>query len=129
MQSKRSFKAELVILFGFFIMFISTSLKGVYQVYFSELTNYYHVDIAQLAFAGGMFGLTQGLFSALAGKISDRYGAPYVLITGTFVASIAFAIFAFDNNFISFCAVISICNFCIDFCSSKYIDRQLCYFF
>lgn len=102
MQSKRSFKAELVILFGFFIMFISTSLKGVYQVYFSELTNYYHVDIAQLAFAGGMFGLTQGLFSALAGKISDRYGAPYVLITGTFVASIAFAIFAFDNNFISF---------------------------
>ncbi|PIT56410.1 hypothetical protein BHC44_00980 [Snodgrassella alvi] len=102
MQSKRSYKAELVVLFGFFIMFISTSLKGVYQVYFSELIVHYHTNVTNLAIVGGLFGLTQGLFSAVVGKISDRYGAPYVLISGTFMAFVGFAIFAFSDNFISF---------------------------
>ena len=68
----RAIQTGLVVGYGFIVMFISTAIKGVYQVYFTSLVDHYAVSIETMALVGGFFGLAQGIYSTLVGKLCDR---------------------------------------------------------
>lgn len=92
----------LVVAYGFMVMFISTAIKGVYQINFTSLVHHYGVGIEAMALAGGFFGLAQGVYSTLVGKLCDRCGASYVLLSGMLSAACAFLLFSSDNSFTTF---------------------------
>ncbi|MGE9549102.1 MFS transporter [Snodgrassella alvi] len=98
----RAILTGLVVGYGFMVMFISTAIKGVYQINFTGLVHHYGVGIEAMALAGGFFGLAQGVFSAMVGKLCDRCGASYVLLSGMLSAACAFLLFSSDNSFLTF---------------------------
>lgn len=98
----RAIQTGLVVGYGFIVMFISTAIKGVYQVYFTSLVDHYAVSIETMALVGGFFGLAQGIYSALVGKLCDRCGAGHVLLSGMLAAACAFLLFSSSNSFMTF---------------------------
>lgn len=98
----RAIRTGLVVGYGFIVMFISTAIKGVYQVYFTNLVNHYAVSIETMALVGGFFGLAQGVYSILVGNLCDRCGAGHVLLSGMLAAACAFLLFSSSNSFMTF---------------------------
>ena len=58
----RAIRTGLVVGYGFIVMFISTAIKGVYQVYFTSMVNHYAVSIETMDLFGGFFVLAQGVY-------------------------------------------------------------------
>ncbi|MBL3555260.1 MULTISPECIES: MFS transporter [Marinobacter] len=79
-----------VILIGFVVMFLSSSIKGTYQIYFRDLADFFGVGRGAFALSGALFGLSLGLFSPVVGAVCDRYGPYLCLLSGGAVASLAF---------------------------------------
>ncbi|MCR1826346.1 MULTISPECIES: MFS transporter [Pseudomonadaceae] len=63
-----------VLAVGFMVMFLSSAMKGLYQVYFVDLATHFGEGRAGLALAGALFVLTIGLASPLVGWLSDSLG-------------------------------------------------------
>jgi MFS family permease len=74
---------------GFAVMFASTAIKGIYQVYFVQLAEHYGQGRAQFAWSGGLFMLATGVMSPLVGALSDRVGPLRTSAIGAFAAGIA----------------------------------------
>jgi MFS family permease len=79
----------LLVAFGFAVMFLSTSIKSVYQVYFSDLAGHFGRGRADFAWSGSLFMLVTGLVSPLVGLLSDRYGPLRTVMAGAVAAGIA----------------------------------------
>ncbi|WP_265920612.1 MFS transporter [Cupriavidus nantongensis] len=82
---------SLLIAIGFAVMFVSTAIKGIYQVYFVELAEHYGRGRAQFAWSGGLFMLATGFMSPLVGALSDRVGPLRTSAIGAFAAGVACA--------------------------------------
>jgi MFS family permease len=83
-SSNRVMIYKLVAL-GFLVMFLSTSLKSVYQVYFSSLADQFGRGRADFAWSGALFMLVTGLMSPVTGALSDRLGPLRTLLVGALV--------------------------------------------
>lgn len=79
----------LLVTFGFVVMFLSTSIKSVYQVYFSDLAGHFGRGRADFAWSGSLFMLVTGLVSPLVGWLSDRFGPLRTVVAGAVAAGIA----------------------------------------
>ncbi|SOZ97853.1 putative Major facilitator superfamily MFS_1 [Cupriavidus taiwanensis] len=79
----------LLLAIGFAVMFSSTAIKGIYQVYFVQLSEHYGRGRAQFAWSGGLFMLATGLMSPLVGALSDRVGPLRTSAIGAFGAGVA----------------------------------------
>ncbi|MDK3022380.1 MFS transporter [Cupriavidus taiwanensis] len=79
----------LLIAIGFVVMFVSTAIKGIYQVYFVQLAEHYGRGRAQFAWSGGLFMLATGFMSPLVGALSDRVGPLRTSAIGAFAAGVA----------------------------------------
>lgn len=79
-----------VIAVGFGVMFLSSSIKGAYQVYFRDLADLFDMGRGQFALTGALFGLCLGVVSPLVGAICDRYGPTRSMMSGALVAAGAF---------------------------------------
>lgn len=79
-----------VIAVGFGLMFLSSSIKGAYQVYFRDLAELFDVGRGQFALTGALFGLCLGLVSPLVGAVCDRHGPYWSMISGALTAALAF---------------------------------------
>ncbi|WP_158222365.1 MFS transporter [Tamilnaduibacter salinus] len=88
-----------IIAVGFGVMFLSSSIKGAYQVYFRDLSELFDLGRAQFALSGALFGLCLGLVSPLVGTICDRYGPSRSMISGALVAALAFLLLGLFQNF------------------------------
>ncbi|SPA50038.1 MFS transporter [Cupriavidus taiwanensis] len=82
---------SLLIAIGFAAMFVSTAIKGIYQVYFVELAEHYGRGRAQFAWSGGLFMLATGFMSPVVGALSDRVGPLRTSAIGAFAAGAACA--------------------------------------
>lgn len=78
----------------FIVMFLSSSIKGAYQIYFKDLSEIFGLGTGTFALSGALFGLSLGLVSPLVGALCDRYGPYRCLLTGAASASIAFLLLA-----------------------------------
>ncbi|MDH0866224.1 MFS transporter [Mitsuaria sp. GD03876] len=76
---------------GFLVMFFSTSIKSVYQVYFADLAAHFGRGRADFAWSGSVFMLVTGLVSPLVGALSDRHGPLRTVVIGCLAAGAALA--------------------------------------
>jgi|GEM_PF-569054 len=67
---------------GFVVMFCSTSIKSLYQVYFSDLAQHFGGSRTQFAWSGSLFMLITGVASPLVGAWSDRRGPLWTVAAG-----------------------------------------------
>ncbi|VTU28880.1 MFS transporter [Variovorax sp. PBL-E5] len=74
---------------GFLVMFLSTSIKSVYQVYFSQLAVHFGTGRADLAWSGSLFMLVTGLMSPLCGALCERAGPLRTLLAGALAGGAA----------------------------------------
>ncbi|MFD2644312.1 MFS transporter [Pseudomonas japonica] len=77
-----------VLVVGFVVMFLSSALKGLYQVYFVDLAAHFGEGRAALATAGSLFVLTIGLVSPVVGWLSDRVGPLSTVALGSVSAGL-----------------------------------------
>lgn len=88
-----------VIAVGFGVMFLSSSIKGAYQVYFRDLADLFDMGRGQFALTGALFGLVLGLVSPVVGAVCDRYGPYYSMISGAAAAAVAFGLLGLFDSF------------------------------
>lgn len=74
---------------GFVVMFLSTSVKSVYQVYFSQLAEHFGRGRADFAWSGALFMLVTGLMSPVVGALSDRFGPLRTVLLGVLTGGAA----------------------------------------
>lgn len=93
-------RAAFLVLLGFVVMFLSSSIKGVYQVYFTDIAAHFGAKRGEFALSGSIFVLVTGLVSPLVGGLSDKYGPLKTVLAGSVVAGIAFVAMAvFSHQF------------------------------
>lgn len=80
----------LLVAVAFTVVFVSTAIKGAYQVYFVQIAEHFGRGRAQFAWSGGVFMLVTGLASPLVGALSDRLGALRTAAVGACAAGLAF---------------------------------------
>lgn len=79
-----------VLLTGFLVMFLSSGIKGAYQIYFRDLAEFFDLGRGAFALSGAMFGLCLGIFSPFVGALCDRFGPYPCLLSGGAAAALAF---------------------------------------
>lgn len=82
--------AYLLVAVAFVVVFLSTAVKGVYQVYFVPLAEHFGQGRAQFAWSGSLFMLVTGLASPLVGALSDRVGPLRTAAVGAAAAGLGF---------------------------------------
>ncbi len=88
----------LLVAAGFAVMFASTAVKGVYQVYFVQLATHFGQGRAQFAWSGALFMLATGLMSPVVGALSDRVGPLRTSAAGALAAGLAYTSAALWNQ-------------------------------
>jgi len=84
---------------GFGIMFLSSAIKGAYQVYFLDLSQATGLGRGTFALTGALFGLCLGVVSPLVGGICDRFGAYASILSGAATAVLAFGLLGLLPSF------------------------------
>lgn len=103
LSQNQKISIPIVILSGLFITFMASAIKGLYQVYFTDLLSVYQLTRAQLSLLGAIFGLCVGVFSPLTGGLCDRFGATKTILSGIVVATLAFGLLAcFSSVYVLF---------------------------
>lgn len=92
----------LLLLVAFLIMFFSSSVKGVFQVNFTSIREWFGVSYGGLAIAGSIFVLATGLGSFGSGYLCDRMGAKWTIALGSAVAGASLIVAAVSSSFIVF---------------------------
>lgn len=80
----------LLVSVAFLVVFLSTAVKGVYQVYFVSLAEHFGQGRAQFAWSGSVFMLVTGLAAPGVGALSDRFGPLRTAAIGAVVAGLGF---------------------------------------
>lgn len=88
-----------VALIGFLVMFLSSTHKGAYQVYFLDLSEVLHVGCGAVGLGGGLFGLFLGVASPFIGRLCDRFGAYASLIARSLIAALAFLVLGLTQSY------------------------------
>lgn len=79
-----------IIAIGFGVMFLSSSIKGAYQVYFRDLADLFELGRGQFALTGALFGLVIGIVSPLVGAVCDRFGHCNTILSGALAGAASF---------------------------------------
>lgn len=90
-QSFLSRQVYLLVALGFGVMFLSSAIKGIYQVYFSDLAAHFGRSRGDFAWSGAMFVLVTGLVSPIVGGLSDRIGPLRTVLVGCLSAGLTLA--------------------------------------
>jgi MFS family permease len=77
-----------VLAVGFWVMFLSSAIKGLFQVYFVDLSAHFGGSRTDMALAGSLFVLCTGLMSPVVGRLSDRCGPLWTVAIGSFCAGV-----------------------------------------
>lgn len=75
---------------GFLVMFLSSSLKGSYQIYFTDILASFDVGRSEFAVSGSLFMLMIGIMSPVVGSMSDRLGPLRTVLAGSLAAGLTF---------------------------------------
>lgn len=95
----------LILFTGFMLMFLSSSVKNVFQVWFVDICNSFGITRSEFSFSGTTFMLVTGIGSWIAGILSDRIGASRTILVGCFFIAVSFIGAALIANFYSFVAL------------------------
>lgn len=82
-------RVAVLVLLAFLIMFFSSSIKGVYQVYFADLSRSFGGSRGAFALSGAVFMLVIGFASPIVGALCDRIGPLKTILVGSVAAGAA----------------------------------------
>ncbi len=88
----------MLVALGFGVMFVSSSIKGAYQVFFSDMAAHFGTSRSEFAWSGTLFMLTTGLLSPVVGWLSDRVGPLRTVLIGSLVAGVSLTAVALWPN-------------------------------
>lgn len=94
--------ALLILIIGFTVVFLSSSIKNTYQVFFIQMTESFGQSRGEFAVAMSVFMLVFGIASPIVGLLSDRIGPKRTILAGLFVSGAAFVSCAALDSFIAF---------------------------
>lgn len=92
----------LLIFVSFSLMFFSSSVKNVFQVWFVDISNSFGVTRSEFSLSGVTFMMITGVGAWIAGLLSDRLGVRKTIILGNVLISISFIGSALIANFYAF---------------------------
>ena len=95
----------LILFTGFMLMFLSSTVKNVFQVWFVDICNSFGISRSEFSFSGTTFMLVTGVGSWMAGILSDRIGASRTILLGSFFIAVSFIGSALIANFYFFVAM------------------------
>lgn len=81
--------ALFVLFIGFVIVFLSSSIKNTYQVFFIQMADSFQQSRGEFAVAAAVFMLVFGISSPVVGLISDRIGPKRTILMGLLLSGIA----------------------------------------
>jgi len=93
---------SVAIIIGVLITFWASAIKGSYQVYFVDLTEFFSLDRGHFSLTSAIFGLSIGVLSPIVGAICDRVGPSATILSGSLSATFIYLLFSFELDFITF---------------------------
>ena len=97
--------AYFLIFVSFALMFFSSSVKNVFQVWFVDISRSFGVTRSEFSLSGVTFMMITGVGSWLAGLLSDRLGVRKTIILGNIFISFSFIGYALIAKFYAFVAI------------------------
>ncbi|MCY4035425.1 MAG: MFS transporter [Hyphomicrobiales bacterium] len=95
----------LLIFTSFLLMFFSSSVKNVFQVWFIDICTSFGVSRSEFSLSGVTFMMITGVGSWVAGLLSDRLGVRKTILLGNILISFSFIASALVVNFYAFVAI------------------------
>ena len=95
----------LLIFVSFALMFFSSSVKNVFQVWFIDISTSFGVTRSEFSLSGVTFMMITGVGSWVAGLLSDRLGVRKTILLGNILISFSFIGSALIANFYAFVAI------------------------
>lgn len=95
-------KAIYIICVGFAVMFLSSSIKNVYQINFTEIANFFDLGRGKFSISATVFMLLTGVGAYISGLLSDRVGPKWTMVYGSFLIGIIFILCSFTQSFSMF---------------------------
>lgn len=95
-------RAVSILLVGFIVVFMSSSIKTTLQVFFVQMAEDFGQTRGSFAEAGAMFMLAFGLASPLIGALSDRIGPKRTIQFGLVLSGLALLGCGLSSSFIMF---------------------------
>jgi MFS family permease len=90
MKKEDRYLIHRLVALGFVVMFLSTMVKGVYQVYFVQLAEHFGRGRTDFAWSASVFMLVTGLMSPVVGALSDRVGPLRTVVLGAATGGASF---------------------------------------
>ncbi|MDH5219452.1 MAG: MFS transporter, partial [Gammaproteobacteria bacterium] len=91
-----------ILLIGFIVVFLSSSIKNTFQVFFIQMSDSFGQSRGEFAVAAAVFMLVFGIASPIVGLISDRIGPKRTILFGLLVSGLAFVGCALIDSFVAF---------------------------
>lgn len=91
-----------ILLIGFIVVFLSSSIKNTFQVFFIQMSDSFDQSRGEFAVAAAVFMLVFGVASPVVGLISDRIGPKRTILFGLLVSGLAFVGCALIDSFVAF---------------------------
>ena len=95
----------LLIFVSFTLMFFSSSVKNVFQVWFVDICTSFGVTRAEFSLSGVTFMMITGVGAWVAGLLSDRFGVRKTILLGNVLIALSFIGSALIANFYAFVAI------------------------
>ena len=92
----------LILIIGFLVVFLSSSIKNTYQVFFVQMSESFGQSRGEFAIAASVFMIVFGIASPLVGLLSDRIGPRRTILSGLVVSGLAFIGCALLDSFYTF---------------------------
>lgn len=95
----------ILIFVSFALMFFSSSVKNVFQVWFVDICTSFGVTRSEFSLSGITFMMITGVGSWFAGFLSDRLGVRKTILLGNVLIALSFIGSALIANFYAFVAI------------------------
>lgn len=89
----------LVLIVGFSVMFFSSSVKNVFQVYFINICTFFDLTRVEFSWSGSAFMIVTGVGAWIAGIMCDKFGAKNTIVLGTLMVGLSFVVSSLWDNF------------------------------
>lgn len=91
--------AVLILIIGFIVVFLSSSIKNTFQVFFVQMAESFGQSRGEFAVSAAVFMLVFGIASPIVGHLADRIGPKRTILLGILLSGTSFLVGAEFSSF------------------------------